>query len=171
VGSTLTIVTTALPGGTGLSFYSATLAATGGQTPYSWTVTAGNLPTGLALGTASGTISGTLQLPGTSNFTVTVTDANGVLSSRPLSIVVSSAFTITSRGYVYAGQQDTISANQAATWATERGWRAGAHHTLRDQRLHRSPNYCHGANRPYYSDRRHGDGGPGRDAVAGPFRR
>ena len=42
------------------SVYSgATLQATGGITPYSWTVTTGSLPAGLTLNAATGAISGT----------------------------------------------------------------------------------------------------------------
>jgi hypothetical protein len=54
----LSITTTSLPNGQVRSVYSATLAATGGAVPYTWTLTGGALPSGLALA-SSGTISGT----------------------------------------------------------------------------------------------------------------
>lgn len=116
VKTSLTIVTTALPGGTAFSSYSTIVVASGGQTPYTWAVTAG-LPAGTALGSATGTISGTLPGAGTYTFTVTVTDATGATFSSPFSIAIGTLFTLSARGYVYAGQQDTISANQQATWA------------------------------------------------------
>jgi hypothetical protein len=48
-----------LPGGqTGLT-YSATLTATGGVSPYSWSLTSGSLPTGLTLNASNGAITGT----------------------------------------------------------------------------------------------------------------
>jgi hypothetical protein len=55
----LTITTTSLPSGTVLTPYSRTLAATGGQTPYSWTLISGALPAGLSLNALSGLITGT----------------------------------------------------------------------------------------------------------------
>ena len=56
---TLTISTTSLPNGQVGSAYSATLAATGGTTPYAWSLISGMLPTGLTLTDATGAIAGT----------------------------------------------------------------------------------------------------------------
>jgi hypothetical protein len=96
----------ALPGGSntvGLSVASAfsaqatqfvpftrTLSASGGTVPYAWTVAAGALPAGLALGSASGAIAGTPGTPGTYPFTVAVKDALGVTVNFPGTIVVQS---------------------------------------------------------------------------------
>ena len=71
----LVITTTGLPGGTVGVAYSQTVEATGGVTPYSWSVVSGSLPAGLSLGSSTGTISGTPTSSGTSNFTVRVTDS------------------------------------------------------------------------------------------------
>ena len=50
VGTTPPTVTTiSLPNATQNVAYSATLTASGGTTPYSWSITAGTLPTGLHL--------------------------------------------------------------------------------------------------------------------------
>jgi Tfp pilus assembly protein PilX len=84
----LTITTTSLPDGTQNSAYSTTLAASGGQTPYSWSLSAGTLPAGLALATSTGVISGTPSGTGTSSFTVRVTDANGQTATQALSITI-----------------------------------------------------------------------------------
>ena len=54
--------------------FSQALAATGGTSPYTWAVSAGALPDGLALSPA-GVLSGTPTTPGTSTFTVRVTDS------------------------------------------------------------------------------------------------
>jgi hypothetical protein len=55
----LVFLTTALPNGRIGSTYSATLSASGGTTPYTWTLTSGTLPAGLSLNASSGAITGT----------------------------------------------------------------------------------------------------------------
>jgi lysophospholipase L1-like esterase len=64
----------ALPAGRAEADYLATLTATGGVAPHSWSVTSGSLPPGLAL-SGSGTLSGTPTAAGTFTFTVQVADA------------------------------------------------------------------------------------------------
>jgi GNAT superfamily N-acetyltransferase len=54
--------------------YSATLAAIGGVTPYTWAVTSGSLPAGLTLDSSTGEISGMSTASVVFKFTVTVTD-------------------------------------------------------------------------------------------------
>lgn len=81
------ITTTSLPAGTVGQPYSATLAATGGTTPYTWSLPSGQLPNGLSL-SAQGTISGTPTQAGTASFTVQVTDANGLSQTASLSISI-----------------------------------------------------------------------------------
>ena len=56
--------------------YSQTLQVSGGTAPFTWTITAGSLPSGLALGSSTGTVSGTPTSTGLFNFTAQVTDAN-----------------------------------------------------------------------------------------------
>jgi titin len=82
------ITTTALPGGQVAVAYSQTLAVTDGVAPFTWTVSAGALPTSLTLNAATGVISGTPSVAGTFNFTVTVTDIGGRSAIQPLSITV-----------------------------------------------------------------------------------
>ncbi|MGA2370664.1 MAG: Ig domain-containing protein [Candidatus Korobacteraceae bacterium] len=70
----LAVTSLAPPAGTiGIS-YSTTLAATGGVTPYTWTILSGSLPAGLSLGSA-GVISGTPTTHGAAIFTVQVADS------------------------------------------------------------------------------------------------
>lgn len=85
----LAIVTSTLPGATNGTAYSQILTAAGGKTPYSWSLSAGTLPTGLSLN-SSGMISGTLSATGTFTFTVKVTDAATASATKSLSIIVSS---------------------------------------------------------------------------------
>jgi hypothetical protein len=92
--SPLSITTTSLPGGTLNVVYTATLAASGGVTPYSWSIASGALPTGLALAGSTGVISGTPTATGTFSFTARVTGANGQSVTKPLSIVVSNVVTL-----------------------------------------------------------------------------
>ena len=89
----LSIVTTSLPSGTQNSPYSAMLAATGGITPYTWSISNGSLPAGLSLNSSTGAIIGTPSGGGTSNFTVKVTDSEQptVSASAPLSITITPA--------------------------------------------------------------------------------
>jgi Putative Ig domain len=88
----LSIATSSLAGATVNSSYSATLSATGGKTPYTWSLTSGALPPGLKLSSA-GVISGTPTTAGTYNFTVGVSDTSSPAQSTtaPESITVSQA--------------------------------------------------------------------------------
>lgn len=84
---TLKAVTPTLPAGAVATGYSATLVATGGVLPYTWSVTSGQLPSGLRLNAQSGTITGVPILVTTSPFTVQVTDSVGSpAASQNLSI-------------------------------------------------------------------------------------
>jgi len=74
VNPPLSIATTTLTAGSVNVPYSASLAATGGVPPYTWTITSGSLPTGLSLAT-SGFITGTPTAQQTSTFTVQVADS------------------------------------------------------------------------------------------------
>jgi hypothetical protein len=56
---TLAITTSSLPNGLVGTAYSANLTATGGTTPYTWSLTSGTLPAGLSLNGATGAITGT----------------------------------------------------------------------------------------------------------------
>ena len=83
------ITTLTLPAATTGVAYSQALAETGGTAPFTWSISAGALPDGLALSAAGGTITGTPSAAAaTSGFTVTVTDVNGQFASQALFITV-----------------------------------------------------------------------------------
>jgi hypothetical protein len=96
--SGLTISTTSLPNAVAGQRYSATIFASGGTPPYTWSIgatgsgSAHTRPTGLSFAPAtnslSGEISGTPPYAGTSAFTVTVTDADGTTASQLESLAV-----------------------------------------------------------------------------------
>lgn len=73
VSPTLAIATPQLPGSTVGASYLQTLTATGGTTPYTWSITWGALPGGLNLSSA-GVVSGTPTNAGTFSFIVQVAD-------------------------------------------------------------------------------------------------
>ena len=72
IDTALAITTTSLSGGSVGTAYSATLQATGGAQPYTWSVSSGSLPQGLSL-KANGVISGTPTAAGTGRRTTKAT--------------------------------------------------------------------------------------------------
>jgi len=79
----LAITTTTLPGGSLGVAYTATLTATGGVAPYTWSLASGTLPTGLTLSSA-GVISGTPTAAGSATFTVQCSDSTGTLAIKKM---------------------------------------------------------------------------------------
>jgi hypothetical protein len=83
----LRITTGSLPEGQQGDTYSAVFAASGGATPYRWSISAGTPPPGLALN-GSGDFTGLPTAAGTYSFTVTVTDAAASTASASYSVPV-----------------------------------------------------------------------------------
>ena len=79
------IATASLPQGQLGSSYRQTFTATGGTSPYSWSVSAGSPPAGITLST-EGEFSGLPGSAGTSSFTVSVKDSNGLSAQRGFSV-------------------------------------------------------------------------------------
>jgi hypothetical protein len=108
----LSVGTTSLPQGAVNQSYLATLQVSGGTSPYSWSVSAGQMPSGLGLA-SSGQISGTPSAAGQASFTVQVQDSSSPQQS------VSAALTLTVTGAAtldqYGGRTDQHCA-QASGW-------------------------------------------------------
>ncbi|MFO0726369.1 MAG: putative Ig domain-containing protein [Myxococcota bacterium] len=84
------VSTDQLPHGKVQVAYDQSLSATGGTTPYSWSIAAGTLPAGLQL-SSDGHLRGTPTAPGPAAFTVKVTDANQATGTASLMITVDPA--------------------------------------------------------------------------------
>jgi hypothetical protein len=90
-GEAPTITTSSpLPSGAVGAAYSQTLAATGGTTPYTWSLSAGILPAGLSL-SGGGVISGTPGNAATASFTVQVSGNDGRSSTKAFGMTINPA--------------------------------------------------------------------------------
>jgi large repetitive protein len=94
---TVAISTPSLPGGMVGLAYTTTIAATGGLSPYTFSVTTGTLPAGLTLTPSTGAISGAPTAPGSSTFTVQVADSETqvVTATQSYTITIIPTLTIT----------------------------------------------------------------------------
>lgn len=86
----LTITASQLPRGAVGATYSQSIGASGGQTPYTWSIQSGSLPEGLTLN-QSGIISGTPERPVTTSFVLKLTDDVNASVSATLSITINPA--------------------------------------------------------------------------------
>ena len=127
VSTGLTISTTTLPPALTTTSYSASLIAIGGSFPYTWTITNGSLPPGLALANA-GQITGTASNTGNYSFTAQVTDAASTSITKALSLRVVAPLIVTTTALPSVpssiSYSITLSANGGAapfTWSLDSG--------------------------------------------------
>ncbi len=121
----------ALPGGVSGIAYSATLGATGGTPPYTWSVISETrgLPPGLALDPATGILTGTPTTVGNYQFIAAVTDATRQTASKPLTLSIASQLTISTAsplangtvGTAYQVQFAASGGTPAYTWSVTTG--------------------------------------------------
>lgn len=86
---TVTLTPTTLPRGVINVPYSQTVTATGGQSPYNFTLTGGSLPAGLSF-SPSGQLTGTPSATGIATFTITATDASNQQGRQTYTLITSS---------------------------------------------------------------------------------
>lgn len=102
---TIALSPSTLPSAVPGTYYNQTITASGGSSPYEFSVTAGGLPPGLSLD-KGGTISGTPTETGSYNFTVTATDSSFCTGSQEYTLSAGCAGTTgTLRGYVALSQE------------------------------------------------------------------
>lgn len=111
-----------IPQGT---YFAQALTASGGQAPFTWSATTSSLPPGLTFN--NGVIFGVPTLAGNYNVVVTVTNADGLSSSRNFSMVVSAPGTLTIQtvslptgtvGTAYAAQLNAVGGTPASySWS------------------------------------------------------
>jgi outer membrane protein assembly factor BamB len=82
------VTNTVLPDAARNVAYSATLVASGGKSPYTWSLSSGTLPAGLTLAGSTGKITGKPTTLGTSSFTVKATGSDAKTATKALSITV-----------------------------------------------------------------------------------
>jgi hypothetical protein len=88
----LAISTSSLPNGQVGAAYSATLVATGGTPPYTWTTTSGALPAGMMLTASTGAISGTPTVSVTNSaLTFQVKDSSSPVQSKTADLTLTIA--------------------------------------------------------------------------------
>ncbi len=112
---TIVVSPPTLANATAASSYSATISASGGIGPYTFSTLPATLPAGLSLAT-DGQLTGTPTQSGTFAFTVTATDANGQTGSRPYNLTVGlPSLTVSPSslpdGSVASGYNQTLSAS------------------------------------------------------------
>lgn len=92
---TISIATPVVMGGSMLSSavmgskYSASMQASGGLLPYTWSLANGSLPSGLSLDPATGAVTGTPTVPGAFSFSLAVTDGSFPAQQQVASAAIS----------------------------------------------------------------------------------
>ena len=125
----LAIVTaTPLPAGAAGAAYNQVFTASGGVSPYRWSVSSGDTA-GLVMGAATGALEGLPRAAGTYNFEVQVADGTGATVAKAFTLAVGNSLIITTGAVLPAGavganysQEFAVSGGAAPyTWAVTAG--------------------------------------------------
>jgi len=115
-----------LPTGTVGTPYSLTLAASGGATPYTWSVSAGTLPSGLSLSGA--VISGTPGAASSASLTLKVTGSDGLSSTKAFNLTISPHYTVPfTEGFENGGAIPAYWTQEYVTSTVSWTFQAGGH--------------------------------------------
>lgn len=115
IGTPPVISTTSpLAGGTVGAAYSQTLAATGGTTPYTWTVDSGSVPPSLTLSSA-GVLGGTPSAAGTFTFTAKVADSASGSATQSFSVTIAEPLSNYLTGYGLAADSTDLDSDNDGT--------------------------------------------------------
>ena len=125
---TLTVFTTQLPQAFTGQAYNGQLAATGGEPPYTWTITSGSLPPGVTV-TSAGTFGGIPTTTGTYPISVKVTDQFNATATKDLSIsVLQGIISVTNKtlsngalGVAYSTNLQAAGGVPPYTWSVSNG--------------------------------------------------
>lgn len=125
IAAPIAITTTSLPNGIVGTAYSATLMASGGTTPYTWSAT---LPAGLTLNISSGAISGTPTAATSVPITFTVSDSNKKSVSTTLALTIAPVFSVATTslpngqiGHPYSATLTVSGGTAPITWSLTSG--------------------------------------------------
>jgi|GEM_PF-3119048 len=128
---TITVAPATLPAAGSSVNYAQAITASGGVAPYTYQITSGTLPAGLAL--TNGLLTGTLLQTNTSTFTVQATDANGCGGSQTYTVTVGcSVLTIAPATATLPAATNTVAYLQRLSLTTPSGQTVGGYQTVSD---------------------------------------
>ena len=121
--------TSTLPSGSVGVFYSQTLQASGGTTPYSWSVSSGSLPSGFSL-SSGGVMSGTPSATGTFSFIIRCAGTDSLYGQQAFSLMINPSQTAainvqanpSNGGSVGGGGSYTVGSSQQIFANASSGW-------------------------------------------------
>jgi hypothetical protein len=118
--SAIEITTTSVPNGTVETAYSAVVVASGGCTPYKWSISSGELPNGISAKASTNSVDldlfGTPTKSGTYSFTASATGCGGHVSTKSYTLTVQA-----SAEHVVSLKWDASTSNDVAGYNIYRG--------------------------------------------------